>query len=385
MLVEYYPMTPFRYVKPSKKYLATHCCCFDACFYDVEPRSEILWLSLNKAIEISPDHLEDNGKIVSASYIKVTLNELDYQNMCSCYSFSKVNVKNFMISKRGKLPRFIREEVAELYIDKNRLKDGDPVLYHNKKEYLNGTFGMMVTSLIQDNLAFIDGEVVKEEIESVAEALHKAQHNYSVFTLYQWGVWIIAHARRNLIKVSVCEETLGNTSWYSDTDSDKFSANARLRYVKWYNRQAKRRARQAFEELGFSPSASGDLGQMVKENKQPLLFKSLGAKRYLLRGDNKQRAVVSGCNVEGIPRYAKSIGIDMFDLFDIGMVIPPPYSGRTTSTYVDTEQNVCLKDKDGREWEGRVGSCLVVEDSCYTMDIGKDYRSYIGMLQHKGE
>lgn len=382
MLTNYFPVTPFHYVKPDKRYLETHCCCFTAVFENVTPKSEIGWLSESKCIEISKNRLTDNGKIVSAEGLKISITEVDWYNMVDCYEWDSCYVSNFMISERGLLPFFIRRTVAELYIDKNKLKNsGDNVLYLNKKEYLNGTFGMMVTSPIQDTYTYKNGEVVIDNTKSKKEMLEEAQTKYSNFTLYQWGVWIIAHARRALIKVACGEERIGNVSIYNDTDSDKFIAGVSHPVIDKWNNEARQKVRKAFKDLGFNPNLSGDLGQMVKENDKPLLFKSLGAKRYILRGDNKQEVTVAGCKKTGITSYARDKGVDLFDLFDFGLTVPPPYSGRTTSHYIDTPQHVCLKDKDGREWEGEIKSCIVVKDAEYTANIGNDYELYLSQKE----
>ena len=106
---------------------------------------------------------------------------------------------------------------------KTTLKDveGKEELYMQSKQFLNSLFGMCVTDIILPDISFKNNDWYRKEqtTDSVQSKLDEIQsHFFKNFLAYQWGVWVTAYARRELmLAVNHC----GSDEAYHDTDSCK--------------------------------------------------------------------------------------------------------------------------------------------------------------------
>ena len=65
-------------------------------------------ISDSKCFYISSDAIINNGRIVSASSIKTSITEIDYENICQFYTFERIRVNNMWISRKDYLPKELR-------------------------------------------------------------------------------------------------------------------------------------------------------------------------------------------------------------------------------------------------------------------------------------
>lgn len=88
------------------------------------------------------------------------------------------------------------------------------------KNKLNSTFGMCVTDLLQDEWAMdaVTGEWHREKADA-EKALKTYYEGKNSFLHYQWGIYVTAHARKQLQDML---DVVGMDVVYCDTDSIKF-------------------------------------------------------------------------------------------------------------------------------------------------------------------
>lgn len=114
-------------------------------------------------------------------------------------------------------------------------------------------------------------------------------------------------------------------------------------------------------------------------------FKSLGAKRYLVRykdtGDIS--LTVSGINKKtAVPYLIKTYGENgVFDAFSESLYIPKGYTGKMIYTYIDDETEGDITDYKGKTAHYNERSCVHLEDCDYSLSITREYMDYITGLR----
>lgn len=387
ILTAYYPMSQFKWVKPNIKFCETHCVIMDIELLDVTPKTHHHPLSYHKMEAINGE-LKDNGRIISAKYIRLCVTEVDWNLINQCYRIGKIRICSMAVSERGKLPTFLRKEMMEWYAKKNELKgkNGMEVEYLNRKEYVNSIYGMLVQALIQSDIVLDSNMTLKEcDISNIPAKLKEVQEQYSRFYLYQWGVYVTAWARYNLFNNVIFPiEEAGSPCVYSDTDSGKALSKYNVETVfEPINARIKQTVEENLIELGIDPEKGGDLGQVCKENKKPFLFKTLGCKRYVVRGNNYQKATVSGMKNTMFQKYLKHANQDMFDVFNDGMYLPPEWTGKLTMKYRENVSRETLIDYQGRTWDGVVYSGIYAEKQPFSMSLTPEYNILIAKGRRK--
>lgn len=256
--------------------------------------------------------VKDNGRVLLADELYITVTEQDYLTIKDTYTWNKVEVLQVLRSHKDYLPKDFVNYVLDLYKNKTELKgiEGKEEIYQQSKQYINSLFGMCVTAIIQASVKF-DGEfwiIEPLTTEYVNEQLNDLRTKYSkskkYFLSYSWGIWITAYARRNLWK---CIESVDTDVLYCDTDS--IFVKGRKNF-EWYNKEITQKLKTACKEqaLDFEKTRPltkkgkpKPLGVFEKED-DCIEFVSLGAKRYVERraSDHKLHLTVSGINKEAV-------------------------------------------------------------------------------------
>ena len=115
-------------------YLRNYCCLFDCKIYDLKPKFEYESYIPSYKCFLKCGVVENNGRVYSADagMVALSLTEVDLSIINGVYSFSKIEVSNMKIYKKGYLPIEIIKSIIELYKNKTTLKG----VKEKEQEYL---------------------------------------------------------------------------------------------------------------------------------------------------------------------------------------------------------------------------------------------------------
>ena len=400
MVSEQYPMSRAMYTRIESKeqlerYLKKYCCLFDLELWDVEDTFLYdHYISLSHCFE-KEQVRTDNGRIVTAGRIKLTVTEQDYMIIRKTYKWSHARITNFYRFTKAYLPTPFIKSILKLYADKTTLKgvSGKEVEYLASKEMVNAAYGMTVMDPVRDKNIY-EGNEWKETITgNVEESLQRYNTGHGRFLYYPWGVWVTAYARRNLWTgiLEYAEDYV-----YSDTDSIKgLHTDRHKKYIEDYNRAVRVKLQHACEYHGIDIALTEP--ETIKGVKKPLgvwdyegeyiRFKTLGAKRYMTESGDGINITVSGLNkkvtvpwiAEGwkADRITKKESCSPFDRFSDRLQVPAPYTGKQTHTYIDEETCGTVTDYTGRRGTYHERSSIHMEGAEYTLGLAQEYIDYI--------
>lgn len=365
-------------------------------FRNIESKYDMCTFSKHKCIKIVTAKDEDghtiipdsNGRIWKAAEIEVTITDIDFYNIEKMYKFDDFEIKEMWVSRYGYLPKVIVEFVLTHYGNKTKLKNvqGMEDLYMWSKQYINSTFGDMVLNPFCDDIEFSndDGWSV---VNATPEKLQKYYDNPKTIKVYQWGVWITAHARAALIDAIV---KVKDDCKYSDTDSVKCTGEHTDTFAE-LNRAIQELNKQAAEHFNLSydlwkpKSPDGEeqeLGTWDYEGTYEK-FKALGAKRYAVIQNGKCHATVAGSPKGAIEEKING----NLDLFEDGLFLSGEYdkdgnneSHKICMTYIDNlNKTVSLVDYTGQPETVHIGHCIHAAGASFEMGRTPTYRDFLAI------
>lgn len=372
MMTDYFPMSPFILITPKTKeeiyqLIDTYCCLFDIKIFNLVCREDNPdpYIDIAHCFEYS-NIVNDNGRVLCADYVKLTITELDFLCILQSYYEFDFSVENFHIAERGLLPVEYRSELLRKYENKTNLKGvaGKEYEYAKEKNKINGAFGMMVTRI--DNKVINYDQVTMEwsksdcDLEKALEDFYKSRNN---FLAYQWGVWVTAHARYELRKTITA---VGNDMVYCDTDSNK--------YVNDHEKDFEKLNKEILQldnlsEVPAYADKDGEryyLGIWEDDGDYPR-FKTLGAKKYCY-DDMDGRFHIT---VSGMSKKLGALAVGHMENFDIGRRFMNV--GRTVSYYNDCP--IFTMEVDDCRFT--TASNIGIVDTTYTMGITGEYYDLI--------
>ena len=376
-LFDDYPLEAFKTIPYDPAYLKTHACIMTVRFtnikrkwaHSIESKSKCIELAGSKKIPL----VIDNGRVAQAAVMTVMITNIDLEIYKMFYNYECMEILNFQIAKKGKLPIFIRKTLNKYYKLKNELKKAgknDTPEYAIIKQKVNSFFGMMVTRIELDKIMYIeDNWDVREKELDYNEELK------SQFLLPQWGIFVTALSRRQLLSVvAKITEEIGDGSGddgagviYCDTDSIKYyDLNGKVKpIIDEFNECI----RKLHEKFKLTDPAFSDLGMYDYEGHYKR-FKTLGAKRYLVEKENgKIAATIAGLPKQSLLNYDG----DPFDKFDVdGMLIDAEMSLKNGISYTDKHIQAVI---DGEVMQEE--SCAGIFDMRFKMSLDKLYHSLV--------
>lgn len=411
MVSEKFPMStgvfvPVKSMKQFEFMTSKYCCVFDVEFINIFAKSDNENpISVSKCF-VEENVSENNGRLVCASKICMTITEIDYRVFSQFYMWESVRIGKMICYRKEYLPTEFIKSILHLYEMKTKLKGvkGKEVEYLNSKEMLNSCYGMSVTNPLRDEIV-CDGETWDVEHltgEKRLEVLNKYNDSKNRFLFYPWGIYVTAYARRNLFTgIAEC----GDDYIYSDTDSVKIkNGDAHKEYFKAYNDLAQQKLRAAckFHKIPFEKVEPVTIKGIAKPlgvwdyEGQYRRFKTLGAKRYMVQEkgaltvngrDYDYSLTVSGVNKKSaIPYMLETFGEDgIFDAFTNYLDIPPSATGKNIHTYVDYEQSGTITDYLGTVSTYDTKTGVHLEPTGYTLSLSVMYINYLMGIRLKKE
>lgn len=396
---EMYPMSAFkpRRIKGMddfEMYLKYYCCLFTITFYDID--SAFIYdsyISRSRCLDVK-EPVVNNGRIVSAKELSITITEQDYFIIKKWYKWESMSIHTFYTAMRGYLPKPIIKCALKYYKGKSTLKDvpGKEYEYLILKMLLNSIYGCMVTNIYHPEILLENnGEwTIKNEPEKIEEEIDNYNNKYDRCLYYPWGVWITAHVRRRICDLIY---QIGEDFIYSDTDSIKFkNPEENRKHFKNANNEYFKKlcAVMAYHNIDISELSPANqkgekktLGLFEIDGKDISLFKTLGAKRYLYKDKKGIHITVAGMPKEkGLKYLLDKYGEDeIFDAFKDEMTIPALETGKLTHTYIDKEITGIITDYKGNMCGYKELSYIHLAPCDFTMSMSEDYANFLSALR----
>ena len=331
--------------------------------------------------------LINNGRIVQADTLTISCTDVDFLNIRDFYKWDSMKIGLCYIYKKDYLPKEFIKTILHLYKSKTELKgvDGKEVEYLHSKELLNSLYGMCVTSIVHDTVSFNGAEWTTENGN-----LDKELKNYNTdknrFLFYHWGVWCTAYARNNLYTgIKECKDDY----IYSDTDSIKiFNADKHKNYFEKYNEWIVQKLEKCLKYHNIpldyiSPKTiKGDIKTLGIWDFDGFYtdFKTLGAKRYIYRKDDKISITVCGLSKKSGKEFIENQQ-KPFLFFNDGMFVDCEHTGKMTHTYIDREIENIITDYLGNQAYYHEKSFIHLEKTDYLLSLSDMYIKYFMGIQ----
>lgn len=397
LVTKYYPMSTGKRVQINsvndlEDYCISHCVLMTLTFINLRAKDNLIenYISYSKSY-IKGNYSANNGRIVKAEEITITITELDYNIIKLVYDYDNIIIQDnkIRIYERGRLPKLFVKSVLEFYQGKTTLKGikGQEKEYQHAKEFLNSLYGMCVTDIAKDKLEydtisniFTSSKLTQEEIQKTLERYDNSQ---SRFLSYVWGVWCTAHARATLWLNGILP--LGVDYVYTDTDSVKF-----LNYEKYKNHfnECNKKVIEELKETSeyYKLPIELFIPTTIKGDKKPLgvwdfegvytRFKTLGAKRYIYEEDNEVKCTIAGISKSKGSKYLSTFK-NPFTAFKEGLYFDINNCGKLTHTYQDNYTEGIITDFNGVGYYYQIKSAVHLEKASYLLTLNKDFNTLI--------
>lgn len=368
MCNELFPMTPFqRYAEPSilalinlvtkrKRAVITRIRFKSLKLRDVLNGFPYLAVSKCRML-LHP--VNDNGRVLEADFLETTLTDIDWKIVAAEYEWEGVEVIDLWYARYGYLPQPLRDTVQEYYRKKTELKgvDGEEVLYMKSKNKLNACYGMAAQNPVKPSILYECGEWSIATDKNETELLDS--YNAHAFLVYQWGVWVTAHARYQLREMIW---KAGYNAVYCDTDSVKHVGE-----VDWTDYNSARR-KKSEESKSFACDKNGCMYYMGSADPDGKYqrFVTHGAKKYAYEDDKGLHITVAGVSKKKGAEELKEKG--GLEAFIPGIVFEK--AGGTESVYNDNPE-IDHMIVEGKRLD--ITRNVVILDSTYTLGMTNEY------------
>lgn len=387
MMVDLFPVSRFEPVRPSNENLSyamgEKACLMELTFWNVRVKevSSLPYIALAKCTRVSPRPVVDNGRIIEADYLSMIITDIDYRIIITHYSYTEVEISSIYVADYGHLNDEFRLTLREMFVEKCKLETGDQFLYNKFKNKINASFGMMLTDICSPEIIydacppFVNGKQSywKTGDIDIESMLNRYYQSRNTFLSYQHGIWVTANAR---YRHQQGIDAVGEDVVYGDTDSVKFiedhDADFKRLNEEWL---------ALCDNNDISPSVhvngkTTTLGVWERE-KTATKFTFLGAKKYAyIDEDGNFKITVAGLNKKKGAKFLQTHG--GLEAFTPSTVIPPEFSGRTTSHYIDVGAPFELTI-NGETFV--TGSCIASVPTTYEFSVKPEYFEYYTSLR----
>lgn len=332
-------------------------------------------------VDVHSNGQYDNGRILSAEYIRMAITDIDYKIIREEYDYDSMEIEYLYVADYGYIPEDIKDIIREYFTKKTKLKGvlGSESLYALNKALLNAIYGLMAQNPIKEQTKFnTDGNgfdrFTKENLnyvvyeddneEDVAKEyaqriFNKLSAHYTTLSLpYQWGVWTTAWSRRELedmLRIIHNHYSPYKCFFvYCDTDSCKFFDlyDVCRADIEAYNEIRKQ---EAIKHRAYAENSKGVVQYMgvFDYEGQSKKFMTLGAKRYVCEYEENGKSYLS-LTVAGVSKIEGAIELSVMgglSAFKDGMVFGthdlPEYvifggHGYISSEFPEIRENVYL-------------------------------------------
>lgn len=300
---------------------------------------------------------KDNGRILTADYCEIRLNEIDLKLIYDYYTWDAAICTDIYVAGKDYLPTWYRDIVWDIFKQKCKLEydikikgEGEISMYNQIKSRLNSLYGLTVTKACKETIiecyedteSQINGEYYIDNTDMENE-YNKYLKNRNEILPYCWGCWVTSAAMYNLFQLAKC---IGDSDkdlflhWiYSDTDSiysDKWNPQK----LDEYNENVK----NTLINAGYGGVTVEDKTYWLGVAENDGFYDeyiSQGAKRYAYKKDGK-----IGITVAGVPKKKGAAALTSLEDFQDGFIFPGEITGKVLHTYIYDEIHI---DDHGNE------------------------------------
>ena len=339
------------------------------------PKEPIPYISLARCEAL--DFKVDNGRILKADYLEISLTEIDLEIILDTYSFDKVEIVQCMVAQKDYLPPEYRAVIQNFFNQKTALKGDDSeegqYMYMKSKNMLNSVYGMSATDPIHQDIKYNGGDYIRSGYDTMtAEEIEKSLKG-AAFP-YQWGVYTTAYARKQLQDaIKLCSDRI----IYCDTDSVKTLGDVPIHIL---NDALRIRA----ENVGaFADDMNGKrhyIG-MFESDGHYRQFITQGAKRYAyIKDSGKMGVTVAGVSTEINEETGISFAVEELKTlkrFKPGMKWER--AGGTQAVYNDNDDFDYTDPDSGNTLH--MGKNVAIIPTTYVMTHSRDYALLLKEIQ----
>lgn len=380
MIAREYPLGKWNYgvipdIKTLEEYNRKYCTIARYTFKNIRLRDEkpIPYIPQSKCLALGDDREIYNGRILHADILTISMTNIDFEIVKEQYVYDEIAVEEFHYTRKGLLPKELRDTIM-YYFEKKSMLKGDEEHYYEymkSKNKLNSIYGMTVTNILNTEIEYHDGEYTEKKMteEEMQEALDKYYKNHRSFLNYSWGVFVTAYARREL------EDGLniaGLDTIYCDTDSVKYIGNHDKEFEAYnerLNNECEEKGIRNYTEFNGKRFYMG----IFDKEKGYDEFITLGAKKYAFIQNGKLGITVSGLSKKkGAEELEKKGGLRRFQRNEVFY-----NSGRTIAQYNSAK----VHDITVNGCTFSTASNLAIVDTTYTLGISDTMLDIIERLQ----
>lgn len=348
--------------------------------------------------EIGMQQIKRSGRVGKADKMEIVLTDVDLRQYLRWYSSKQIRIISVLWTWYRYLPMYIRDTICMLYSTKKASKQmikameaegtitqADRLRYRYDKTMCARTYGVFV----QDPVRMI--YEWDEETHTVKGCGHSQPDTvqYSP-VLYQWGVWVAAHARAELLdmcaKIGTKKNGDGGGVWdktilYCDTDCIRWydHGEGKERYLYKHNEKMRKVMRDIItpdvikrikEDFGVEIHPDTLIGCGEWDIEIYKSYKQIGIKQYA-KIDQHDKFDVT---ISGLPKNQSYFDMyidnqDKMDDFCSSLVIPQEYTHLYTTKYVDSPMDGYVEDC--------TGVLRHVSSKCSVLLVPTDYRARV--------
>lgn len=340
------------------------------------------FISRSKCIEVSGD-VVDNGRIMNADYIIVTITDVDLKIIMSAYNFDSYEILECYYSYKQYLPRKFVNFILDKYVNKTKFKN-DPeheLEYAKEKSLFNSLYGMCVTNTIRAEVDFKNDEWIEIPLTNsdILEKLQKEEKDG--FLSFAWGVWVTSYSRFNLLNNIM---KLDEYCIYSDTDSLKLKSGYDIKVIEEYNKEVMKKLKNAAKEMNIPLEKF--IPKDIKGIPHPLgvfdndgnykEFITQGAKKYAYKYIKKGEEKI-GITVSGVPKSGSICLKHDLNNFRDGLVFDYRNTNKNTVLKCEEQISVLLEDYLGNTYEVNDKSGFCMLPTTYLLGKAEEYFNYL--------
>ena len=238
-------------------------------------------------------------RILTAKQIEMTLTDVDFKLFLELYNHNGIKIISILGSEYGDMPPYMIRSITKMHQQKLKIQSRNkqiekirPLTLAEQLEYLHAKtgvsriYGILVQDPVRDEYRW---DPKKQDVVKAGEQRNKSQFQP---VLYQWGVWVVAWARYEIIRVLIQLSDDAHTDFndgkilHSDTDSLYFKSDENdSKVITEYNRMITNKIRRVADLYHLDINDLNGMGTLKMAHYES--FKTIGIKQYCYIQDGK--------------------------------------------------------------------------------------------------